>query len=256
MLSTNLRISGRKKSMLSSSGSSENLFSSVRAKGVVNRLASQVVQPATPAVARLGKVDADRLRQDADLQQAAGAVEGDPGALEPLQAVVDVEVEDDLPLGVGQDHGCGVLAAGGVPDSRSYFRTRALTLSGRTVDGQQDIEHVAADDPQRTAHVGGLVEVLGQVLADERGAAGADRDDVADEPLVEQLPGPGHGLGEAHVVADLRDRPGRLRGRGQAAGCRPPRRRRASRRARPFRRRARAGPAGPCPCSWSAPSRR
>ena len=46
MLSTNLRISGRKKSMLSSSGSSENLFSSVRAKGVVKRLDSQVVQPA------------------------------------------------------------------------------------------------------------------------------------------------------------------------------------------------------------------
>ena len=80
---------------------------------------------------------------------------------------------------------------------------------------QQDVEHVAADDPQRAAHVGRLVEVLGQVLADERGAAGADRDDLADEPLVEQLPGAGHGVGEAHVVADLRDRPGCLGGLGQ-----------------------------------------
>src|SRR3954469_1725843 len=167
-----------------------------------------------PAVPGLGEVDADGLREDADLQQAAGAVEGDPGALEPLQRVMGVEVEHDLPLGVGQDHGGGVLAAAGVGEP-VVLPHPGVDALGPAVDRQQDVEHVAADDPQCPAHVGRLVEVLGQVLPDEWGAAGADRDDVADESLVEQLPGAGHGLGEAHVVADLRDRPGCLRGLGQ-----------------------------------------
>ena len=42
------------------------------------------------------------------------------------------------------------------------------------------------------------------MLTDEGGAVGADRDDVADESLVEQPAGAGHGFGEPHVVADLR----------------------------------------------------
>src|SRR3954464_9891744 len=168
----------------------------------------------TPALAGRAQVDPDRLREDADLQQAAGAVEGHPGALEPLQRVVSVEVEHDLQLRIGEDHGGGVLPAGGVrqPGVLAHASVDAVRA---TVDGQQDVEHVAADDPQRPAHVGGLVEVLGQVFADEWGAVGTDGDDVADEPLVEQLPGTGHRVGEAHVVADLRDRPRRRSGLGQ-----------------------------------------
>src|SRR3954452_6621915 len=168
----------------------------------------------TPAVACLGQVDPECLRKDADLQQAAGAVEGHPGALEPLQRVVSVEVEHDLQLRVGEDHGGGVLAAGGVGQP-VVLADPSVDAVRAAVDGQQDVEHVAADDPQRSTHVGGLGEVLGQVFADEWGAVRADGDDVADEPLVEQLPGTGHRVGEAHVVADLRDRPRRRSGLGQ-----------------------------------------
>src|SRR3954454_4161318 len=170
--------------------------------------------PRTPSVAGIAQVDPDRLREDAVLEQPVGAVEGDPEALEPLQRVVGVEVEHDLPLAVGEDHRGGVLAAGGVGEPVVLAHPRVDAL-GTAVDRQQDVEHVAADDPQCPAHVGRLVEVLGQVLPDEWGAVGADGDDVADEPLVEHPPGAAHGLGEAHVVADLSDRPGRLRSLGQ-----------------------------------------
>src|SRR3954471_4525662 len=92
----------------------------------------------TPAVAGRAQVDPDRLREDADLQQAAGAVEGDPGALEPLQRVMGVEVEHDLPLGVGEDHGGGVLAAGGVGEPVVLAHPR-VDAARAAVDGQQDV---------------------------------------------------------------------------------------------------------------------
>jgi hypothetical protein len=44
------------------------------------------------------------------------------------------------------------------------------------------------------------------MFAHERRTPSTHRNDVADEPSIEEKPRPGYGLGEAHVVADLHDR--------------------------------------------------
>ena len=69
----------------------------------------------------------------------------------------------------------------------------------------QGIEHVAAENPQPTAHVRRLVEVLGEVLAGQCRTAGGNGHDLTDEPGLDQVLCPGHGFGESDVVADLHD---------------------------------------------------
>ena len=101
----------------------------------------------------------------------------------------------------------------GITHPHASARVRAL----REIDGVQVV--AAADDDPRLKYFTDKYDLTpvttDELLADEGGAAGADRDDVTDESLVEQLSGAGHGVGEAHVVADLGDRAGCLSGLGQ-----------------------------------------
>ena len=113
---------------------------------------------------------------------------------------------------------------------------------------------MAAENPQPTAHVRGLVEVLCDVLAGQCRTAGGNGHDLTDKPGLDQLLRPGHGFGESDVVADLHDEI-RVSGLGiaQLQSDRPPCRHRASPPPPTCQRRAPARCGAPCRDSWSGP---
>ena len=198
-------------------------------------------------------VHAQPLGQDPDLDHPRGAVHGDPRTLEPFEVVVPVVAEGDGHVGVVQQHGGRVLATVLVGEPGGLVDPGVDGFGGAEY-AHQGIEHVAAENPQPTAHVRRLVEVLGEVFAGQCRPAGGNGHDLTDEPGLDQLLCPGDGFGESDVVADLHDEISCERPRHRAAEAdHPPCRHRASPPPPTCRQPVPARCGAPCRDSWNGP---